>query len=155
MKIEVNFRADDRGQSFRFLRRGLHEFRFPSKYPTISTELGPYLVTSGQGQLLDECLKQIPREADSTVNFLVDLNAQLQKRIGCVIRMRRICRRRRTLWPRLGIVRELGVAVDPDLSPPRSRRPFFVFGYLIQLRPDIDPVEGPREVENDFTDLHA
>ena len=23
------------------------------------------------------------------------------------------------------------------------------------MRPDIDPVEGPREVENDFTDLHA
>ena len=23
------------------------------------------------------------------------------------------------------------------------------------MRPDIDPVEGPREVESDFTDLHA
>jgi len=25
----------------------------------------------------------------------------------------------------------------------------------MQLRPDIDPVEGPPEVESDFTDLHA
>jgi len=31
----------------------------------------------------------------------------------------------------------------------------FVSGYLIQIRPDIDPIEGPPEVENDFTDLHA
>ena len=29
----------------------------------------------------------IPREADSTVNFLVDLNAQLQKKISYIIRM--------------------------------------------------------------------
>ena len=108
-----------------------------------------------QGPLFDEYLKEIPREADSTVNFLVDLNAQLQKRISYVIRMEPGIQTpeetlaagsgscRNSAWLLIQIFRHLGLAAR------------FVSGYLIQLRPDIDPVEGPREVENDFTDLHA
>ena len=108
-----------------------------------------------QGPLFAAYLKDIPREADSTVNFLVDLNAQLQKKISYVIRMEPGIQTpeetlacgsgscRDSAWLLIHIFRHLGLAAR------------FVSGYLIQLRPDIDPVEGPREVESDFTDLHA
>ena len=110
---------------------------------------------SEQGPLFAAYLKDIPREADSTVNFLVDLNAQLQKKISYVIRMEPGIQTpeetlasgsgscRDSAWLLIQIFRHLGLAAR------------FVSGYLIQLRPDIDPVEGPREVESDFTDLHA
>jgi len=61
---------------------------FPFQYTDdLKTELAPYLATSDEGPQFDAYLKDIPRQADSTVNFLVDLNAQLQKKVSYVIRM--------------------------------------------------------------------
>src|SRR4029079_11354588 len=129
---------------------------FPFQYPgDLKTELAPYLATSEPGPLLASYLKEIPREADSTVNFLVELNANLQKQIRYIVRMEPGVQApeqtlaasagscRASAWLLIHILRHLGLAAR------------FVSGYLIQLRPDIDPVEGPREVESDFTDLHA
>ncbi|MCC8984787.1 DUF2126 domain-containing protein [Bradyrhizobium acaciae] len=129
---------------------------FPFEYPAdLKTELAPYLETEEPGPLLAAYLKDIPRQADSTVNFLVELNAQLQRRISYVIRMEAGIQSpeetlaagsgscRDSAWLLIQALRHLGLATR------------FVSGYLIQLRPDIDPLEGPREVESDFTDLHA
>jgi uncharacterized protein (DUF2126 family)/transglutaminase-like putative cysteine protease len=156
LKIEVDFTAQMTVVNpFDFFVEP-YAYSFPFQYPgDLKTELAPYLATSEPGPLLAAYLKEIPREADMTVNYLVELNANLQKMIRYIIRMEPGVQApeqtlaagagscRDSAWLLIHIVRQLGLAAR------------FVSGYLIQLRPDIDPVEGPREVESDFTDLHA
>jgi uncharacterized protein (DUF2126 family) len=156
LKIEVDFTAQMTViNPFDFFVEP-YATSFPFQYTDdLKTELAPYLAVTESGPLLDSYLAGIPREAPSTVNFLVDLNAQLREKIRYVIRMEPGIQTpeetlglgsgscRDSAWLLIQALRHLGLATR------------FVSGYLIQLRPDIDPVEGPREVENDFTDLHA
>jgi uncharacterized protein (DUF2126 family) len=156
LKIEVDFTAQMTVVNpFDFFVEP-YAYSFPFQYTgSLKTELAPYLETEEQGPLLASYLKQIAREADSTVNFLVELNANLQKKIRYIIRMEPGVQApeqtlaagsgscRDSAWLLIQILRHLGLAAR------------FVSGYLIQLRPDIDPLEGRREVESDFTDLHA
>ena len=61
---------------------------FRSPIPTISRpNWRPISRPTEHGPLFAAYLAEIPREAPSTVNFLVDLNAQLQKKIRYIIRM--------------------------------------------------------------------
>lgn len=129
---------------------------FPFEYPKdLKTELAPYLETIKPDRLFAKFLDTIPHEAPNTVNFLVDLNREIQKKVGYIIRMEPGVQTpeetlvsgagscRDSAWLLIQTVRHLGLAAR------------FVSGYLVQIRPDIDPIEGPPEVENDFTDLHA
>ena len=129
---------------------------FPFEYPKdLKTELAPYLETVKPDRLFAKFLDTIPHEAPNTVNFLVDLNRELQKHVRYIIRMEPGVQTpeetlssgagscRDSAWLLIQTLRHLGLAAR------------FVSGYLIQIRPDIDPIEGPPEVENDFTDLHA
>src|SRR5437868_5660480 len=156
LKIEVDFTAEMIVVNpFDFFVEP-YAFSFPFQYSNgLKTELAPYLETIKPGPLFAAYLKEIPREADSTVKFLVDLNAKLQKKISYIVRMETGVQTpeetlaagagscRDSAWLLIQLLRHLGLAAR------------FVSGYLIQLRPDIDPAEGPREVESDFTDLHA
>ena len=156
LKIEVDFSAQMTViNPFDFFVEPYAD-SFPFEYTAdLKTELAPYLATTEPGPLLAAYVAGIKREASSTVNFLVDLNAELQKKTRYIIRMEPGVQTpeetlasgagscRDSAWLLIQILRQLGFAAR------------FVSGYLIQLRPDIDPVEGPREVENDFTDLHA
>jgi uncharacterized protein (DUF2126 family) len=156
LKIEVDFTAQMSViNPFDFFVEPYAD-SFPFDYTAdLKIELAPYLATIEPGPIFAAYLAGIPREATSTVNFLVDLNAQLQKRIRYIIRMEPGIQTpeqtlasgagscRDSAWLLIQTFRHLGLAAR------------FVSGYLVQLRPDIDPVEGPREVENDFTDLHA
>jgi uncharacterized protein (DUF2126 family)/transglutaminase-like putative cysteine protease len=129
---------------------------FPFDYPQdIRDDLEIYVKPEPAGPLLSSFLQTIDRSAPNTVNFVVDLNARLQREIGYIVRMetgvqspeetlslaKGSCRD--TSWLLLQILRNLGLAAR------------FVSGYLIQLKPDLVAIDGPAGTTQDFTDLHA
>jgi uncharacterized protein (DUF2126 family)/transglutaminase-like putative cysteine protease len=129
---------------------------FPFAYPTeFAEELAPYLDAEPAGPRLAAFLASIPREQENTVNFLVELNQRLQREIRYLIRMEvGVLTPEETLtagagscrdsaWLLVQILRHLGLAAR------------FVSGYLIQLRPDVQALDGPVGAAQDFTDLHA
>ena len=130
--------------------------KFPFAYePWLQKDLAPFLEVSTDGARLQDFVRTIDRSPQSTVDFLVDLNARLSKEIEYVIRLepgvqtpdetldlrRGSCRD--TGWLLVQVLRHLGLAAR------------FVSGYLIQLTPDVKSLDGPSGATADFTDLHA
>ncbi|HEX2137191.1 MAG TPA: transglutaminase family protein [Microvirga sp.] len=156
LKIEVDLTADVAVVNpFDFFVEPYAE-TFPFAYPeALRVELAPYLDVEPAGPKLAALLADIPRQSTNTVQFLVDLNARLQREIRYLIRMEPgvqapdetlnlMCGScRDSAWLLVQVLRHLGIAAR------------FVSGYLIQLRHDIDPVHGPRGAAEDFMDLHA
>jgi uncharacterized protein (DUF2126 family) len=127
-------------------------FKFP---PELHEDLAVFAVPEPLGPRLKEFVQSISRQPENTVDFLVALNQRLQHLIRYVIRMEPGVQTteetlgsaagscRDTAWLMVQILRLIGL-------PAR-----FVSGYLIQLRPDVKPLEGAAGAEQDFTDLHA
>ncbi|MBV8846149.1 MAG: transglutaminase family protein [Bryobacterales bacterium] len=130
--------------------------KFPFKYDGwLGRELAPFLETGPPGPRLSSYLKDIDVSERGTMDFLVQLNQTLQNKIRYLIRMEPGVQSseetltlasgscRDTAWLLVDILRNLGLAAR------------FVSGYLIQLKPDNKPLDGPAGPERDFTDLHA
>jgi uncharacterized protein (DUF2126 family) len=130
--------------------------RWPFHYDVdLRKELAPFLVAPSAGPKLRAYVSEIDQTPKHCVDFLVALNQQLQRAIAYVIRLepgiqsceetlslkRGSCRD--TAWLLVEILRNIGLAAR------------FVSGYLIQLKPDVKPLEGPEGPSQDFTDLHA
>ena len=129
---------------------------YPFAYePVLAGELEPYLRTLPGEPVLDGYLAGIARAGKSTTEFIIDLNRKLSGDIAYRVRMEpgvqtpaqtlqsRSGSCRDTGWLLVQILRRLGLATR------------FVSGYLIQLRPDVAPADGPAGAAEDFTDLHA
>jgi uncharacterized protein (DUF2126 family)/transglutaminase-like putative cysteine protease len=130
--------------------------RWPFKFPPEQHEdLAAFIEPEPAGPLLTEFVRSISREPRNTVDFLVALNQRLQQLIRYLVRMEPGVQAteetlasgagscRDTAWLLVQILRHIGL-------PAR-----FVSGYLIQLRPDVKPLEGAAGADLDFADLHA
>ena len=122
---------------------------------TLKKELTPYLEPIATGPLFNDYFAGLETKAPSTIDFLVALNQQVEKDVKYLIRMepgvqtpdetlaRQAGSCRDSGWMLVQILRRFGLAAR------------FVSGYLIQLTPDVKPLDGPAGAESDFTDLHA
>jgi uncharacterized protein (DUF2126 family)/transglutaminase-like putative cysteine protease len=127
-------------------------FAFPAE---LQEDLAAYVVPEPAGPRLQAFIATISPEPRNTTDFLVELNQRVQRMIGYVIRMEAgVQPPETTLATGLGSCRDtawLLVQILRHIDLPAR----FVSGYLIQLKPDVKPLEGPAGAEHDFTDLHA
>jgi uncharacterized protein (DUF2126 family) len=124
--------------------------------PSLAEEIAPFRKLEPAGPLLKAWLAKVERGGKPrTIDFIVGLNARLQKDIGYIVRLEpgvQTCEEtlalakgscRDTGWLLVTILRHLGFAAR------------FASGYLIQLVADEKPLDGPEGPTHDFTDLHA
>ncbi|MDX2234021.1 MAG: transglutaminase family protein [Hyphomonadaceae bacterium] len=130
--------------------------RYPFTYAAdLAKELAPYLEKDKAGPKLTAFMRKIDESPAPIVDFLVMINQRLQRDIRYIVRLEPGVQTpdetltalsgscRDTAWLLVQVLRRLGLAAR------------FVSGYLIQLKPDLEALDGPSGAREDFTDLHA
>ena len=129
---------------------------FPFEYQSrLKRDLAPYLRIDEAGPELQRWLAGIDRTERPLVDFLVELNQALQRRVQYLIRMEpgvQSCER--TLADGAGSCRDSAVLMT-QICRHLGLAARFVSGYLAQLKTDVKALDGPAGPARDFTDLHA
>ncbi|WP_118132621.1 DUF2126 domain-containing protein [Oceanicella sp. SM1341] len=157
LKIEVDLVADMTVYNpFDFFLEDVAQ-KWPFEYPPeLVEDLSIYSRVDQDGPRLRAYVEGLALEkGQGTLDMLVAINLALSQHIGYIIRMEpgvqtpddtlqlRKGSCRDTSWLLVQILRHLGFAAR------------FVSGYLIQLKPDVEALDGPSGTDHDFTDLHA
>ncbi len=129
---------------------------FPFTYSEeLTRDLAAYIELDEVGPLLEARVAALDPAGARTIDFLVGINAEIARSVRYVVRLEPGVQSpdvtlslgsgscRDSAWLLVQMFRRLGLAAR------------FVSGYLIQLKADIDPIEGPLGTQVDFTDLHA
>jgi len=130
--------------------------KIPFAYePRLAAELQPFLRQDPATPAFAALLASIDRTPRAAIDFLVGLNMRVNAAVRYIVRLEPGVQTpeqtltlgsgscRDSAWLLVQLLRHLGLAAR------------FVSGYLIQLRPDVKPVNGPAGATQDFTDLHA
>ncbi|MFP4100183.1 transglutaminase family protein [Coleofasciculus sp.] len=130
--------------------------RYPFNYdPQLQKELSPFLEISESGKLLSDWVEENRKNDIYITGFLGEINQKLAQDITHTIRLetgiqscaetltQKVGSCRDTAWLLVQILRHYGLAAR------------FVSGYLIQLKADNPPVDGPPGIEADCADFHA
>jgi uncharacterized protein (DUF2126 family) len=130
--------------------------KFPFEYSDDDREqLKIYLDVEAPSPAMARFMETIDRNHERTIDFLVNLNQLVEKRVDYLVRMEPGVQTpeetltlgsgscRDSAWLLVNVLRQLGMAAR------------FTSGYLIQLTPDVKSLDGPSGTDVDFTDLHA